>query len=97
MCKTLSFAVLMALLFASVTLAQVSVGDVVNLKERHLDIPAHPAPGDSHVHFRFASESQAIVLDIDSATTWVRIQGTNTVVALSMSVMIGMAPPLIVI
>lgn len=67
--KTLSVVVFVALISVTPTLAQVSVGDVVNLKERHLHIPAHPAPGDSQVHFRFTSESQATILDIDSAAS----------------------------
>ena len=76
--RTLSFIVFVALISVTPALAQVSVGDVVNLKERHRHIPAHPAPGDNQVHFRFASGSQATILDIDSATSWVRIQGTDT-------------------
>ncbi len=74
----LSFIVFVALISVNPTLAQVSVGDVVTLKERHLHIPAHPAPGDSQVPFRFASESQATILDLDNATSWVRIEGTDT-------------------
>ncbi len=66
-------------LFVSVpATAQVSVGDVVTLRERHNNIPAHPAPGDNHVPFRFESGSQATILDIDNATTWVRVQGVDT-------------------
>ena len=78
--RNLGLPALLTLLLASTTLAQisVSVGDVVTLKQRRLDIPAHPAPAVSDVHIRFASGSQATVLDIDSSTSWVRIQGTST-------------------
>jgi endonuclease/exonuclease/phosphatase family metal-dependent hydrolase len=75
--RALGLAALLTLLLASATLAQVSIGDVVNLKQRDVDIPAHAAPGDGDVAFRFASGSRATILDIDSSTSWVRIRGTN--------------------
>ncbi len=52
----------------------VAVGDTITLVKRQLHIPAHPAPGDNHVSFRFKSLSSATVLDLDAATSWVRIQ-----------------------
>ena len=51
------------------------MGDTITLVERRSNIPAHPAPGENSVSVRFASGSQATVLDLDAATSWVRIQG----------------------
>lgn len=51
------------------------VGDEIALVEREIHIPAHPAPGDNRVPFRFASGSPATVLSIDPATGWVQIEG----------------------
>lgn len=67
--------VAIAAMAAAPLAAQIAIGDTVNLIEREAHIPAHPAPGDSHVTFRFESESQATVMDIDSASGWVRISG----------------------
>jgi hypothetical protein len=53
-------------------------GDAVRLQQRPQHIPAHPAPGDNRVPFRFLSDSTATVLTIDAATGWVEIQGTPT-------------------
>ena len=53
----------------------VAVGDTLTLVERQLGIPAHPAPGDSHVSLRFESGSKATALDLDAASGWVRIAG----------------------
>ncbi|HSL83243.1 MAG TPA: endonuclease/exonuclease/phosphatase family protein [Thermoanaerobaculia bacterium] len=68
----------LALSISSPSLAQVSAGDTVTLRERDLDIPAHPAPGDNQVTFRFEGGTEASVLAIDPATTWLEIQGTDT-------------------
>lgn len=51
------------------------VGDTIVLVERDPQIPAHDAPGDPEVTFRFASGSSATVLAIDAATGWLRIRG----------------------
>jgi endonuclease/exonuclease/phosphatase family metal-dependent hydrolase len=51
------------------------VGDTVLLVERDIHIPAHPAPGDSAVPFRFVSGSLASVLAIDLPTSWLQIRG----------------------
>lgn len=51
------------------------VGNSVVLVERDIHIPAHPAPGDGDVPFRFASGSTAIVLAIDPATGWLQLRG----------------------
>src|SRR5262249_30174974 len=40
-----------------------------------IDIPAHPAPGNTSVPFRFLSGSTAQVLAIDASTGWLQIQG----------------------
>jgi hypothetical protein len=39
--------------------AEVRPGDQVRFIERDQHIPAHPAPGESRVHLRFVSGSQA--------------------------------------
>jgi hypothetical protein len=62
---------LMIVLLAAVPLgyaAEVQPGDQVRLVERDQHIPAHPAPGDSHVSVRFVSGSQATVLAVNAAT-----------------------------
>jgi endonuclease/exonuclease/phosphatase family metal-dependent hydrolase len=51
------------------------VGDTVVLVERDIHIPAHPAPGNTDVPFRFTSGSSALILAIDPATGWVQIRG----------------------
>lgn len=53
----------------------VEVGDIVQLEERDIHIPAHPGPGDSDVTFRFAGGSTAHVLAVDSASGWLEIRG----------------------
>jgi hypothetical protein len=53
---------MMCLLLATATLAyaeDVRPGDQVRFIERDQHIPAHPAPGESRVHLRFVSGSQA--------------------------------------
>ena len=60
-----------------------SPGDLIRLIERDNHIPAHPAPGDTHVHVRFTSGSPATVLNVDAQTGWIEIQseplsGTQT-------------------
>jgi endonuclease/exonuclease/phosphatase family metal-dependent hydrolase len=57
---------------------QVSVGDLITLRERDADIQAHPGPGDNAVSFRFVGGGAATVLAVDPATTWVEIEGTAT-------------------
>lgn len=52
-----------------------TVGDRIRLVERDIHIPAHPAPGDDSVPFRFASRSHALVLATDPPSGWVRIRG----------------------
>ena len=52
-----------------------SVGDSVLLVERDIHIPAHPAPGDNRIPFRFAGGSTAQILAIDEATGWFQIHG----------------------
>jgi hypothetical protein len=50
------------LLLATATLAyaaEVRPGDQSRLIERDQHVPAHPAPGDTRVHLRFVSGSQA--------------------------------------
>src|SRR5260370_40575452 len=54
---------------------QVAEGDTVKLVEREINIPAHPAAGNSQVAFRFVSASTAQVLAIDASTGWLQIQG----------------------
>jgi hypothetical protein len=62
----------------------VQPGDQVRFVERDQHIPAHPAPGDSRVHLRLVSGSEATVLRVHTATGWVEVrgeplQGTDTV------------------
>jgi endonuclease/exonuclease/phosphatase family metal-dependent hydrolase len=75
MSRTLAAVAALFVVVAPAVGQDVAVGDTITLVERQLHIPAHPAPGDNHVSFRFQSGSQATVLDLDSATTWVRIRG----------------------
>jgi hypothetical protein len=61
----------MCLLLATATLAyaqDVRPGDQVRFIARDQHIPAHPATGDSRVHLRFVSGSEASVLQVNSAT-----------------------------
>jgi hypothetical protein len=55
--------------------AEVRPGDQVRLIERDQHIPAHPAPGESRVHLRFVSGSQAKVLQVNAATGWIEVRG----------------------
>jgi hypothetical protein len=71
-------AVLMVLLLAVVTCAHaqaVRPGDQVRFVARDQHIPAHPAPGDSRVHLRFVSGSEATVLRVHAATGWIEVRG----------------------
>jgi endonuclease/exonuclease/phosphatase family metal-dependent hydrolase len=65
---------LMVLVFACAALAsavEVQPGDQVRFITREQHIPAHPAPGDTRVHLRFMSGSEATVLQVHSATGWI--------------------------
>jgi hypothetical protein len=67
------------IVFCCCAVAQASTpGDSITLVKRNTDIPAHPAPGDSSVHFRFASGSAATVVRLDQQTGWVEIRGMTT-------------------
>ena len=55
--------------------AEVRPGDQVRLIERDQHIPAHPAPGDTSVHLRFVSGSEATVLQVNPATGWIEVRG----------------------
>src|SRR5919106_4694584 len=69
---------LMLLLLAAATLASaadVRPSDQVRFIERDQHIPAHPAPGDTRVHLRLVSGSEATVLQVNSATGWMEMQG----------------------
>jgi endonuclease/exonuclease/phosphatase family metal-dependent hydrolase len=59
----------------SVGAQEPQVGNTIVLVERDIHIPAHPAPGNGDVPFRFASGSTAVVLTIDAATGWLEIRG----------------------
>jgi endonuclease/exonuclease/phosphatase family metal-dependent hydrolase len=68
---------LMLLLLTAVTLAhaqEVRPGDRVRFMELDQHIPAHPAPGESRVHLRFVSGSQATVLQVNAATGWIEVR-----------------------
>jgi endonuclease/exonuclease/phosphatase family metal-dependent hydrolase len=69
---------LMVLVFAGTALAaaaEVQPGDQVRFITREQHIPAHPAPGDTRVHLRFVSGSEATVLRVHSATGWIEVRG----------------------
>lgn len=69
---------LMPLLLASATLAlaqDVRPGDQVRFIERDPHIPAHPAPGNTRVHLRLVSGSQATVLQVNPATGGIGVYG----------------------
>jgi hypothetical protein len=69
---------LMLLLLITATLAyaaEVRPGDQVSFVERDQHIPAHPAPGDTRVHLRFVSGSEATVLQVNAATGWIEVRG----------------------
>ncbi len=53
-------------------------GQRVRLVERDLDIPAHAAPGDAPVPFRFASGTFAHSLSADGDTGWIQLRGERT-------------------
>jgi hypothetical protein len=55
--------------------AEVRPGDRVHLIERDQHIPAHPAPGDTRVHLRLVSGSEATVLQVNAATGWIEVRG----------------------
>jgi endonuclease/exonuclease/phosphatase family metal-dependent hydrolase len=66
------------LMLAAVTLAsaaEVRPGEQVRFVERDQHIPAHPAPGDTRVHLRFVSGSEATVLQVNAATGWIEVRG----------------------
>ena len=50
-------------------------GARVTLVDRDADIPAHPAPQDGRVAFRFQGGSAALVLAVDIASGWIQIRG----------------------
>ena len=69
---------LIVLVFAGAALlaaADVQPGDQVRFITREQHIPAHPAPGDTRVHLRFVSGSEATVLRVHSATGWIEVRG----------------------
>ena len=69
-------ALTLLMVFCTSTHAQpLAPADLVRLKERDLHIPAHPAPGDSRVHLRFTSGTQATVLSLDAASGWIEVRG----------------------
>ena len=51
------------------------VGASVNLVERDIHIPAHPAPLNAAVPFRFAGGSQALILALDAPSGWIQVRG----------------------
>jgi endonuclease/exonuclease/phosphatase family metal-dependent hydrolase len=68
----------MVLFLAGVALAaaaEVQPGDQVRFITREQHIPAHPAPGDTRVHLRFVSGSEATVLRVHGATGWIEVRG----------------------
>lgn len=73
----ISVLLLPLLITAPASHADVAVGDTVTLKVRAIGIPAHPAPADNHVPFRFQSGSQATVTAIDAASEWIQIAGVD--------------------
>ena len=50
-------------------------GQRVSLVARDLDIPAHAAPGDAPVPFRFRGGSFARILSVDEDSGWVQLRG----------------------
>jgi endonuclease/exonuclease/phosphatase family metal-dependent hydrolase len=69
---------LVVLFLAGVALAaaaEVQPGDQVRFITREQHIPAHPAPGDTRVHLRFVSGSEATVLRVHGATGWIEVRG----------------------
>ena len=55
--------------------AELRPGDQVRLIERDPHIPAHPAPGESRVHLRLVSGSEASVLEVNAATGGLEVRG----------------------
>lgn len=67
---------LLGFLLAGAALGQnYDAGDTVLLIERDIHIPAHPAPLDNAVPFRFVSGSVATVLQVDSDSGWLELRG----------------------
>jgi endonuclease/exonuclease/phosphatase family metal-dependent hydrolase len=60
---------------ADLSAQEFAAGDRIRLVEREIHIPAHPAPGDNDVPFRFAGGSAAVILAIDSPSGWLEIRG----------------------
>ncbi|MEE4380244.1 MAG: endonuclease/exonuclease/phosphatase family protein [Candidatus Competibacteraceae bacterium] len=75
MLRLLAIFVFLVSFSAPVFPQDITVGDTVRLIERDIHIPAHPAPGNSQVPFRFAGGTSAEVLAIDSDTGWIEILG----------------------
>lgn len=74
--RKLFFALTLIVGFFSPAIAQeLNVGDSIRLVERDLHVPAHPAPANNQVPFRFVGGSAAEILAIDVATGWFQIQG----------------------
>lgn len=55
----------------------IQAGRRVTLVERDADIPAHPAPRDARVPFRFPGGSSALILSIDTASGWIQVRGED--------------------
>jgi hypothetical protein len=55
--------------------AELRPGEQVCFVERDQHIPAHPAPGDSHVHLRLVSGPEVTVLQVKAATGWIELRG----------------------
>ena len=51
------------------------LGARVNLVERDIHIPAHPAPLNAAVPFRFAGGSRALILALDAPSGWIQVRG----------------------
>jgi endonuclease/exonuclease/phosphatase family metal-dependent hydrolase len=73
--RILSLLLLGTLAFSVEGTEAAAVGDRVLLVERDIHIPAHPAPGDGAVPFRFVGGSEALVLAIDAPTGWHQLRG----------------------
>ena len=56
----------------------IAEGQRITLIERDAHIPAHPAPRDSSVPFRFAGGSSGLILAIDNASGWIQIRSERT-------------------
>ena len=74
--RTVPLLMILLLAAATFTWAQdVQPGDQVRFIARDQHIPAHPAPGDTRVHLRFVSGSEATVLRVHGATGWIEVRG----------------------